>query len=471
MPYFKIFLSNWTGNAQVTTPKVIEAESQYLAIKLYMSEIGTSHIGTHIVVSGGLSRNERVFTIREFQESISKKENLFFKQNNNSVNEFNVSDKQCDIIKHVDETKKINLNETGSDNFKLDANKYIICLFSNGLQFSNYIFINGESYLEALDNYLVQFRDKWGSLLYQNNIWIKNAYGDNRWCKINNQFAVEFSNNVRYQRAIKQNNTIQITVYNSKYSGGGEKIFRVVAHDAVDAFNMYVDSHKEEAYPVSLLYQNETKKESCRFDSSDNIIFVRGTNSTKNIDRTLFKQFESKDYTTIEYRFRLNNEINKIKQNSDSIANNKNETFETNLNKNNSPITSDLFEVFECNNQNDNKHGIWTILSWPVWIFLTVQIVREFGWNRLSKIGGSAILYLAGVGFLIGLSCLFGWIDEEKFESKLKSITSFVDKYPILYPPFFFISFYIVSPWIMIGCFIAFVFLSALFSGGPGYGE
>ncbi len=471
MPSFKIFLSNWTGNAEITTPKVIDADSQYLAIKLYMSEIGTNHIGTHIVVSGGLSRNERVFTIREFQDSISKKENLFFKQNNNSVNEFYVADKQCDIIKHVDGSKNTISNEIESDKFKLDSKKYIICLFSNGLQFSNYIFINGESYLEALDNYLVQFKDKWGSFLYQNNIWIKNAYGDNRWCKINNQFAIEFSNNVRYQRAIKQNNTIQITVYNSKYSGGGEKIFRVVAHDAVDAFKMYVDSHKEEAYPVSLLYQNETKKESCRFDSSDNLIFVRGINSTKNIDRSLFKQFENKDYTTIEYLFRGNNEINKTKQNSTSVATNKIETFETNPNKKNSPVTSDLFEVFECNNQNDDKHGIWTILSWPIWIFLTVQIVREFGRNRLSKINESAILYLAGGGFLIGLSCIFGWIDKKTLESKIKPIISFVDKYPILYPPFFLISFYIFSPWIMIGCFLAFILLSALFSGGGRYGE
>jgi len=468
MPSFKIYLSDWNGVIERSVPETIESNSQFEAIFQYMSQVNKIEIATHIVVSGGLSRNSRVFTIREFNESIARKP---FVSKNQKIKTSNVSVPKTNLVSESTVNAKIEFEKYEEERSKLDSNKYIICLFSNGLQFSRHIFIDGESYSESLDRYLAQFKDKWGSFLYQNNIWIKNAYGDNRWCKINNQFAVEFSNNVRYQRAIKQNNTIQITVYNSKYSGGGEKTLRVVAHDAVDAFKMYFDSHKEEAYPVSLLYQNETKKESCRFDSSDNLIFVRGINSTKNIDRSLFKQFENKDYTTIEYLFRGNNEINKTKQNSTSVATNKIETFETNPNKKNSPVTSDLFEVFECNNQNDDKHGIWTILSWPIWIFLTVQIVREFGRNRLSKINESAILYLAGGGFLIGLSCIFGWIDKKTLESKIKPITSFVDKYPILYPPFLLISFYIFSPWIMIGCFLAFIFLSALFSGGPGYGE
>lgn len=472
MPSFKIYLSDWAGKNEITPAKTIESDSQYSAIIDYMSTIDSTHVATHIVVTGGLSRNLRVFTIREFNESIEKKQffsSLRKKVNNATINEKNINKELKNALNPIE-------NQTGiisveSDELKLGLTQFIICLFSNGLQFSKLIIIDGESYTVALDRYLLQFKDKWGSFLYQNNIWIKNADGDNKWCMINNQFAVEFEKNVRYQRAIREQNDIQIKVYNSNYRAGGENIFRVVAHDAVDAFRTYVISHKDEVYPVSLHYSNETKKESRYFDSSDYLVFVRGINSTKDVDHQLFKQFETRDYSTIEYLFRPNNETQQKHKQIGQPKSEKIENAEPQSNNNNPSVVSDCFEVFESKNENDNKHGIWTLLSWPIWIFVSVQLVKEFGKNRLSKIFDSAILYLAGGGFLIGILYFLGWIDRNRLELRIKSITSFVHKYPILYPPFFFVSAFLLSPWIMIGCFIVVMFLSALFGGGGRYSE
>ena len=462
MPSFKIYLSDWNGVIERSVPKTIESDSQFEAIFQYMSEINKSEIATHIVVSGGLSRNSRVFTIREFNESIVRKP---FVSKNQKMKTSDVSVPKTNLASESTVNAKIEFEKYDEEMVKLDSNKYIICLFSNGLQFSRHIFIDGESYSESLDRYLEQFKGKHGSFLYKYNIWIKNAFGDNKWCYIKNQFAVEYDKNVRYQRAIKDNNNIHITVYNSKYGEGGEKTLRVVAHDAVDAFQMYVDSHKEEAYPVSLLYHNETKKESRHFDSSDNLIFVRGINSTKDIDKLLFKQFESKDYSTIEYLFgsHSRNEI-KSDQQSPAILN-KPKTIETNSNKNEPFLISDLFEVFECKNKDGGKNVIWMFLSFPIWIL----IAKEFGKNNLKHFFDSLIIYLSAIGFIIGLLYLFGVIDKNRFENKLHKISSFVDKYPILYAPFLLISNLLMVPWIMIGCFLIVIFLSALFSGGGRY--
>lgn len=472
MPSFKIYLSDWNGIIECSIPKMVEADSQFQAIVQYMSEMEKNDLATHIVVTGGLSRNLRVFTVREFTESMARKPYLVI-SNDKTAKSFGDSKIRKNDFKpdpYLIGTKDSQL-VIETDKFNLGLNQFIVCLFRNGLQFTQLLRIDGESYSDALDQFLRTTKDKVGSFLHENNIWIKNAYGDNKWCKINNLYAIEYSNNIRYQRALKENNSIEITVFNSKYRDAAENKFKVVAHDAADAFRLYCESHKEESYPVSLFYLNDTTKESRYFDSSDYLVFVRGINSTKNVDHLLFNQFEIKDYSTIEYLFRLNTETHQKHKQIVQSKSEKTSNIKPESNNNKSSIISDCFEVFECKNENYNKHGIWALLSWPLWIFVSAQLVKEVGKNRLSNIFDSAILYLAGGGFLIGILYFIGWIDRNRLKLKIKLITSFVDRYPILYPPYFCIYYFLLSPWIMIGCFIIVMFLSALFSGGGRYSE
>lgn len=303
MPSFKIYLSDWNGIIERSIPKTVEADSQFQAIVQYMSEIEKNNIATHIVVTGGLSHNLRVFTIREFNESMARKPHRTKVIPHNTDSKDGKPEFKQDSNLVVEKGTELGVE---ADKFKVEVNQFLVCLFRNGLQFTKLVRIDGESYSDALDTFLRSTKDKAGSFLHENNIWIKNAYGDNRWHAINNHYAIEYSKNVRYQRAIKESNSIEITVFNSQYRDGGENKFKVVAHDAADAFRMYFESHKEEYFPVSLFYLNKTTSESRNFDSSDYLVFVRGINSTKDVDYQLFKQFQFKDYSTIEYYFESN---------------------------------------------------------------------------------------------------------------------------------------------------------------------
>ena len=472
MPSFKIYLSDWAGKNEITPAKTIESDSQYSAIIDYMSSIHSTHVATHIVVTGGLSRNLRIFTIREFNDSIERKQffsSLPQKVNNATINEKNVKEELKNALNPIENQKGIISVE--SDELKLGLTQFIICLFSNGLQFSKLIIIDGESYTVALDRYLLQFKDKWGSFLYQNNIWIKNAHGDNKWCMINNQFAVEFEKNVRYQRAIREKNDIQIKVYNSNYRAGDENIFRVVAHDAADAFRTYVISHKDEVYPVSLHYSNETKKESRYFDSSDYLVFVRGKNSTKDIDNLLFRQFECKDYSTVEYQFESNKSNSEQTLNKSSIFKEPKNLVPAIRKQNDSSILSDVFEIFECKNKDGLKHTIWFLLSWPILIIILKESASFFGKKSFNDFIQSTFIILVIGGFIIGSLLVLKIIDRNRFISKVDSLMLFIDKYPVLYAPACIVVHLLISPWIVIFISIIGWFLMAALSGGGRYAE